>query len=117
MKKEKPCRKTTTEYNKLVRDKIPDIINKKGAKPVIRVADDDEYVYALKHKILEEARELKEAKGENRELEEIIDIMEAVNAYIKHKKVSVKNAERMRKYKLRRHGGFDRRIILEKVEG
>ena len=42
--------------------------------------------------------------------------MEAVNAYIKHKKVSVKNAERMRKYKLRRHGGFDKRIILEGVE-
>jgi len=94
---------------KLVRDKIPKIIGKNGAKPIIRIADDDEYVFALKHKILEEADELTRAKGENNELEEIIDIMEAVNAFIKHKKVSVENAERMRKYKLRKHGGFDKR--------
>jgi len=116
MKNAKKKPKQEKHYNKLVRDKVPDIINKKGAKPIIRIADEEEYVYALKHKILEEAGDLTRAKGDNSELEEVIDIMEAVNAYIKHKKVSVKNAERMRKYKLRKRGGFDRRIILEKVE-
>lgn len=101
---------------KLVRDKIPDIMNKGGSKPIIKIADDEEFVYALKHKILEEAQQLKNARTEGHELEEIIDIMEAVNTYIKHKKVSVKNADRMRKYKLRKHGGFDKRILLEGVE-
>ena len=88
-----------------------------GAKPIIRIADDEEYVYALKHKILEEANELTKAKSENNELEEIIDIMEAVNAYITHKKVSIESADKMRKFKLRKRGGFSKRIILEGVEG
>jgi predicted house-cleaning noncanonical NTP pyrophosphatase (MazG superfamily) len=101
---------------KLVRDKIPGIIKKKGAKPVIKIADEDEYIFALKHKILEEADALTKARGENGELEEIIDIMEAVNAFIKHKKISVKAAERMRKYKLRKRGGFEKRFLLEGVE-
>jgi len=109
-------KKKDTKPYKLVRDKVPGIIRKNGAKPIIRIADEEEYVHALKHKILEEAGQLTKAKGENSELEEIIDIMEAVNAYIKHKKVSVQNAEKMRKYKLSKKGGFDKRIILEGVK-
>ena len=100
----------------LVRDKVPDMINREGAKPIIRIVDDDEFVWALKQKILEEARALNEAKHENTELEEIIDIMEAVNAYMKHRKVKIEQAEKMRKFKLRKKGGFDRRIFLEGVE-
>jgi predicted house-cleaning noncanonical NTP pyrophosphatase (MazG superfamily) len=101
---------------KLVRDKIPDLMKKGGVKPIIKIADDEEFIFSLKHKILEEAQQLKAARTEGHELEEIIDIMEAVNTYIKHKKVSVKNADKMRKYKLRKHGGFDKRILLEGVE-
>ncbi|RLI96226.1 MAG: phosphoribosyl-ATP pyrophosphohydrolase [Candidatus Aenigmatarchaeota archaeon] len=109
-------KKRGKEYNKLVRDKIPGIIEKNGAKPIIRIVDEDEYVYSLKKKILEEAGELNEAEGEGQELEEIIDIMEAVNAYMKHRKVSADLAEKVRKHKLRKRGGFDKRIFLERVE-
>jgi predicted house-cleaning noncanonical NTP pyrophosphatase (MazG superfamily) len=100
LEKQQAAKPVEKQQKMLVRDKVPGILSKGGAKPIIRVADDEEYVYALKHKILEE----------------IIDIMEAVNAYIKHKKVSIKNAERMRKYKLRKRGGFDKRVILDGVE-
>lgn len=103
-------------YNKLVRDRIPDIIKRNGQKPVTRIASGDEFISALKEKIFEEADELKRAGNESTELEEIIDILEAVNAYMKHRKVSVKDAERMRKIKLKKRGGFDKKIILERVE-
>ena len=103
-------------YNKLVRDKIPDIIKKNKQKPVTRIADPDEFSNALKEKILEEAQELVKASSDNQELEELIDILEAVNAYMKVKKVSVDSAERMRKHKLRKRGGFKKAIILEEVQ-
>ncbi len=104
-------------YSKLVRDKIPGIIKKSGQKPITKIADDDfGFLQALKEHILDEAKQLRDAKTENQELEEIIDIMEAVNAYMKHKDVSVDKIEKMRKFKLRKRGGFGKRVILEGVE-
>ena len=104
------------QFRKLVRDKVPDIIEKSGRTPVTRVAGQGEFTGALKEKILEEARELVNAASEEEELEEIIDIMEAVNAYMKQKDVPVGRAEMMRKHKLRKRGGFEKAIILEGIE-
>lgn len=103
-------------HNKLVRDKIPKIIYRNGGKPITRTVQGDEFREALKLKILEEANELVNARTKNNELEEIIDIIEAINEYMKLEKVSVDDAESMRKLKERKRGGFKKAIILEAIE-
>ena len=64
------------EFNKLVRDKIPQMIESQGEKPVIRILGEEEYHAALEQKLLEEAGEYRES----RELAELADILEVVFA-------------------------------------
>ena len=44
-------------YNKLVRDKIVDIINKEGKQATYRVLNDEEYLNELNKKLIEESHE------------------------------------------------------------
>jgi len=103
-------------FNKLVRDNIPEIIKSTGGKPFTRTAEEKEMSGLLKEKILEEAEEFLKAKDKDRELAELIDILEAVNAYIKLSNLSVDDLEVIRKRKLKEHGGFKKRVVLERVE-
>ena len=64
------------KYNKLVRDKIPDIIRASGKIPVTRILDDKEYLEQLERKLDEEVAEFHESKS----LEELADIWEVVLA-------------------------------------
>ena len=96
-------------YNKLVRDNIPEIMIKNGAKPVTRILDDEEYLNELNKKLSEEVNEYLES----REIEEIADIEEVLLAIIKAKKVSRENLENLRKEKASKRGSFDKKIYLE----
>ena len=98
-------------YNKLVRDRIPDIIMSKGAKPVTRTADDEEYYLYLKQKLIEEVREFDVSNN----MEEIADILEVMHAIIEHRRVSFEDIERFRKEKAEKRGSFKDKIILEEV--
>jgi predicted house-cleaning noncanonical NTP pyrophosphatase (MazG superfamily) len=62
---------------KLVRDKIPQIIEAAGKKPIIRILDDIEYRYALDDKLLEEIDEYKVVRS----IEELADILEVLFAH------------------------------------
>lgn len=64
------------QYNKLVRDKIPEIILAQGEKPVTRVLEDAEYLACLEQKLREETAEYLESG----KLDELADIMEVVYA-------------------------------------
>ncbi len=64
------------EYNKLVRDKIPQIIEAQGEKPVTRVLSGEEFHAALEQKLREETAEYLESQ----ELAELADILEVVYA-------------------------------------
>jgi predicted house-cleaning noncanonical NTP pyrophosphatase (MazG superfamily) len=100
------------KYNKLVRDKIPEIVKKEGQIPVIRVANKKEYWQALKQKLKEEVEEF--LKRSNKE--ELADILEIIYAICDFKKIDKKELEKLRKKKAKERGGFKKRIILEEVK-
>ena len=60
------------KYNKLVRDKIPEILDKKGVSYEKRIASDEEYKIELVKKLEEEVAEFKEALSSD----ELADVME-----------------------------------------
>lgn len=98
-------------YNKLVRDKIPDIILKDNELPVTRILDDEEFIKELNKKLQEEVNEYLE--GEN--VEEMVDILEVIRAILEYKMVSYEEIEDKRKKKSQKRGAFKDKIYLEKV--
>lgn len=96
------------KYNKLVRDKIPDLIVGRGGKPVTRILDADAYRWELRRKLQEEVAEF----GASGEVEELADVLEVVYALAAAEGVSQFQLEEKRKRKRRERGGFDRRILL-----
>lgn len=101
-----------TEYDKLVRDRIPEIIEAENERPITHVADDEEYADRLAAKLLEEAREF----DESREFEELADVLEVVDAILEAQDRSHESIERQRREKRAERGGFEERIVLERVE-
>lgn len=96
--------------NKLVRDKIPEIIkNNDGKDPKIHVAEKEEYWKKLKEKIFEEVNEFLESENK----EELADILEVIYAIAKFKEYNIEDIENTRKIKAETRGGFDKKIILE----
>jgi len=97
------------KYNKLVRDKIPEIIRKRGEKCKTHIANDKEYWGKLKEKFLEEIKEF----SENETIEEMADILEVIDAVCIFKKFNKKKLELVKKQKAKERGRFEKKIILE----
>lgn len=97
------------KYDKLVRDKILEYIQKQGGKPVYHVAAETEYWEKLKSKLLEEVWEFN--KEENKE--ELADILEVLEAIMEYKKFNKEEIELIKKKKTEERGAFRKRIILE----
>ena len=96
------------EFNKLVRDRIPAIIEAGGERPVTRILNDEEYLRCLEQKLDEEVAEYHESGS----LEELADILEVVFALAEadgHSK-----EELMAAYQAKRdaRGGFSKKIFL-----
>ncbi len=102
-----------TEYNKLVRDKIPEIIKSNNSVPRYHVINDDnEYLKALLDKDVEEGKEL----AEDTNLGELADKLEVLYAIAKVCGYSPEQIEHARLVKLEERGGFDQRIFLESAD-
>lgn len=99
------------KYNKLVRDKIPEILKGKRKKAVIHIANDEEYWKKLKEKLNEEVNEFVKDSNE----EEIADIIEVINAICKYRKFDKNKLDYIKKEKAEKRGRFDKRIILDEV--
>ena len=99
-------------YNKLVRDKIPEIIARDNGKTcVTRIMEDDEYLKSLNTKMQEELKEYLESG----DVEELADLEEILRAILDIKKVSYNEFEKIRMAKVNRRGAFKKKIFLESV--
>ena len=95
-------------YNKLVRDKIPEIIEKNGGKCVCRTLNDEEYIAMIDAKLNEELVEYYEGKN----IEELADLIEVIYAAAKARGYTIAELEEVRAKKAEKRGGFDKRILL-----
>lgn len=98
-------------YNKLVRDRIPEIIESDDRKCTTEVLPDDRYLQMLDAKLDEELAEYQESKS----LEELADLLEVMRAVVKARGWSWEQLEQVRQEKAARRGGFEKKILLKEV--
>lgn len=101
------------QYNKLVRDKIPEIIKNQGQVPYTRILDEEEYLLALEQKLDEEVREYHKDKT----IEELADILEVVYALAEGTGASREALLSCYESKHKKRGGFHDRTFLISKEG
>jgi predicted house-cleaning noncanonical NTP pyrophosphatase (MazG superfamily) len=97
--------------SKLVRDKIPEIIEESNKIPETHIANDQEYSKALLEKLKEESQEFAEEPNQ----EELADIYEVIDAIISSKNWSKKDIIKIQEIKANERGKFEKKIILDKV--
>lgn len=100
------------KYNKLVRDKIPQIIDSDGKRAVYHVLSEEEYILQLENKLDEEVAEYRQDKS----LEEMADVLEVLQALCNARGYTPEALEGKRREKFDKRGGFQGRIFLEYVE-
>ena len=98
-----------TLYNKLVRDKIPEIIRQQGGEPLIRVLSDEDYARCLAQKLDEEVAEF----HRDQNLEELADLLEVIYAAAQARGYTLDELEMARKEKVEKRGSFDKKIFLK----
>jgi len=97
---------------KLVRDKIPELIERSGKTPIIEIATDNRiFKKLLKNKLQEEVDEYLQSD----KIEELVDILEVVYTLAKTQKISSEKLEQLRQNKNQTNGAFNDKIILIKV--
>ncbi|MDR1627299.1 MAG: nucleoside triphosphate pyrophosphohydrolase [Oscillospiraceae bacterium] len=100
-------------FNKLVRDKIPEILEKNGAKPETQILDDSTYLKLLDEKLLEECKEVINAEDSNSKIEELADILEVIRAIFDTLNVTFEQIEKVRLEKQEKRGAFKSKILLK----
>ena len=100
------------EHNKLIRDRIPEIIAANGKTAQIRVLSDEEYSAALERKLTEEVAEYLESKAPV----ELADVLEVVQARAENAGFSFEELLEMKAKKQRANGAFREKLFLESVE-
>ncbi len=98
-------------YNKLVRDKVPEILDEKGIACEKRVASSEEYKAELLKKLNEEVGEFLKA-GDAEELADVLEVIEALK-----KLPDYITVQELRNKKREERGGFDGRVILKGEKG
>lgn len=99
-------------YNKLVRDKIPEIIEADGRSCKTEILSKEEYLKMVDAKLDEELAEYH--KDQN--IEELADLLEVIYAAAQARGYSVEELERVRVAKVEKRGAFQKRILLKETE-
>ena len=98
-------------HKKLIRDKIPEIIDADNGKYKLRVMKEDEFKKELRRKLIEESKEAIEA--EKKELgKELADVLELVKSIAESENISFEIIEENQKQRRKERGGFKKRLFL-----
>jgi len=100
------------KYDKLVRDRIPEVIEGRGGRATFRTADAEEYLVRLADKLREEAAEF----SDNPSQEELADVLEVVRALMVAHGWTPEEVEAVRFGKAQARGGFGKRLVLLETE-
>lgn len=98
-------------YNKLVRDRIPEIISASGKKCTSVVLSDEEYLKMLDAKLDEELAEY----HQDQNIEELADLLEVILACTIARGYTVEQLEYIRSVKAIKKGRFEKKIMLKEV--
>ena len=104
------------KYNKLIRDRILEIIKADEKKPYFRILNKKEYLKEIKKKIIEEARELAKAKNKKEIINEIVDVQELIDVLISELGLTKLKIQKQQKVKNKKRGGFKKKLFLIKTE-
>lgn len=102
-------------YNKLIRDKIPQVMDQENKTYEVRVLGDDEYVIELKKKLGEELGEYLAADNDKDAIEELADLQELVYALLAIHGSNPEELEEVRRRKEEKRGGFKDKLFLIEV--
>ena len=102
-------------FNKLVRDKIPEIIAANGSKAEIKILNDCEYLKFLNDKLLEECTEVIQANDKKSKIEELADVLEVIYSIADVFEIKIEEIEKIRINKKKERGGFNSKILLKNV--
>ncbi len=99
-------------YNKLVRDRIPELIKESGRECTSRILSQDEYFNALLDKIVEEIEEYRKSGAE----EEIADVYEALDCLVEYKEYEPMHIDYLKLIRKEARGSFRERVLLINVD-
>ena len=103
----------TKQYHKLVRDRIPEIIESSGKICETEILADDEYLRMVDAKLDEELAEYHKEQN----IEELADLMEVIYAAAIARGYSIEQLEQVRVQKAKKRGAFEKKILLKSVFG
>lgn len=99
------------KYNKLVRDRIPEIIEKSGKKAIVQKLDDEAYKKFLDEKLVEELQEYLDSDS----VDELADLVEVIHSILKYKRIEITGFYGIQKKKAEERGAFEKRLLLKEV--
>lgn len=105
-----------TRYDKLIRDRIPEIMDDAGVRYEVETLDDAAFEQALRAKLVEEAGEASAAARQGDLAKELADVLEVVRALMKATGLDPKNVETLRERRRIERGGFERRLWLRRTD-
>lgn len=100
------------KYNKLVRDRIPEVIEKDGHRAKFKTLSEKSFLTALDKKLTEEVKEYQADKS----IEEMADVLEVLYAICNARGYTLDELEAKRQEKYLERGGFEKRLFLEYVD-
>lgn len=100
--------------DKLVRDKIVEIIEADGKNPKFRVLSHDEYLVELKKKLQEESKEVFESNNRKSLIEELADVKEVLDCILDANLITQEELEKVQSEKRDKRGSFRKKHYLMK---